>query len=118
MSRNPIIAPDVRSAPLLRSRSSVYDREGIASLLAIPMNFAGEPRGTLCFYFRNTHTFTEAEVQAASLLASLSSAAIATALLYEEQLNERLRLEFLANSGEMLVSSLDFETTLRKVASL
>ena len=38
--------------------------------------------------------------------------------MYEEQNLARVRSEFLANAGEVLSSSLDFPTTLQKVASL
>ncbi|WP_109488229.1 PAS domain S-box protein [Occallatibacter savannae] len=118
MSERPIVAPDVQASAELSSRSTVYEREGIVSLLAVPLNFAGETRGTLCFYFRKRHVFTEDEVEASSLLGSLAGPAIGTAELYEEQSSERVRLEFLANAGEALASSLDFETTLEKVAQL
>lgn len=114
----PIVATDVQSSPRLSSRSSVYAREGIASLLAIPMMFAGEPQATLCFYFRNRREFTPAEIQLGSFLGSISTSAIATAEFYEEQSSERLRSEFLADAGEVLASSLDYQTTLQKVASL
>ena len=114
----PIVATDVQSSAKLSSRSSVYAREGIVSLLAIPMMFAGEPQGTLCFYFRKTREFTSAEVELASFLGSISTSAIATAEFYEEQSSERLRSEFLANAGEALSSSLEYQTTLQKVANL
>jgi PAS domain S-box-containing protein len=115
---SPIVAVDVQSSAKLSSRSSVYAREGIVSLLAIPMMFAGEPQGTLCFYFRERREFTPVEVQLGSFLGSISTSAIATAEFYEEQSSERLRSEFLANAGEVLSSSLDYQTTLQKVASL
>lgn len=118
MDVSPIIATDVQSLPLLASRSDVYEREGIKSLLALPLIFDGAPQGTICFYYRSRHDFHESEINYGSVLANIASAAIGAAEMYDAQIAERLRSDFLANAGVVLASSLDYQATLRQVANL
>jgi PAS domain S-box-containing protein len=85
MPASPVIAEDVQQTTLLSDRRDGYLREGIRSLLVVPLVIHGERCGTLTFYYRNPHHFTEAEVQLATALANLSASALGTAELYEEQ---------------------------------
>src|SRR5205814_3508450 len=78
----------------------------------------GEVLGTLTFYYRRHHEFTEAERSAASTLANLAAAAVATTRLYEEQAKTSEERRFLAEASAILASSLAYETTLKNVASL
>jgi PAS domain S-box-containing protein len=87
----PIVADDVRQSPLLAERRESYRREGICSLLAVPLRVGGEGNGTLVLYHRTPHHFSAAEIQVATALANLTAAALATADLYDEQ--RRLRAE-------------------------
>jgi PAS domain S-box-containing protein len=122
---NPVIADDIEQIELLESRRALYKTEGIRSLLAVPMHIHGEASGTLTYYYRNTHRFSDRELRVATALANLSSAAIGSAELYDEQRRLRAksqaaewRSNFLAEASSVLASTLDYEATLARVARL
>jgi signal transduction histidine kinase len=103
----------------------VYREEGIRSMLACPMRLGPERSGTLVFYYRAPHAFTEVEVQTGGALANLAAAALTTADLYDEQRAQRNAAEsarrqaaFLADATAILSRSLDYEQTLTGIAQL
>jgi PAS domain S-box-containing protein len=114
----PIVAPDVFSEPRLASRVAMYEREGICSLLTVPLVIEAAVSGTIAFYYREPHEFTESEVQYATALANLASSSLRIAELHAAQQRERQRLAFLAEASALLSSSLDYEGTLQQVARL
>ena len=121
----PLVVQDVDAAPLLERRREAYASEGIRSLLAVPLAMGEQGNGTLVFYYRKPHTFTEAEVQTAQALGNLAAVAITTATLHDELRRNhedadraRLRAEFLAHISAVLGQALDYEGTLRRVARL
>ena len=116
---------DIEQAPVLVNRLETYRAEGIRSLLTVPMTLHGTLSGTLVFYYRKPHQFTERETRLAATLANLTAAALGTSDLYERQKALRTvaeetahRTEFLAEAGSALASSLDYHLTLTKVAEL
>jgi PAS domain S-box-containing protein len=119
----PLIVEDVLADPLLASRRETYRREGVRSMLTLPLRAHGEAVGTLVFYYRTPRSFAETEVVVATALANLAASAVRTAELYDEQ--RRLRHEavtserratFLAEAATLLSTSLDYEKTLEAVA--
>ncbi|HEX8559694.1 MAG TPA: ATP-binding protein [Pyrinomonadaceae bacterium] len=119
----PLVVEDVFDDPLLAGRREVYRREGVRSMLTLPLRAHGEPLGTLVFHHREPRRFAETDVVVASALANLAASALRTAELYDEQ--RRLRGEaqtaerratFLAEATTLLTSSLDYEKTLEAVA--
>lgn len=112
-----------RSDELLQNRWDRYDREGIRSLIILPLRIHGEISGTLVLYCRTPHRFSEWEIEAAAALANIAAAAITTAELYESQWRLRreaekaaVRESFLAAAGAIFSESLDYEQTLVNVA--
>jgi PAS domain S-box-containing protein len=97
MPERPIIAEDVLAAPRLGEREKAYESEGIRSLLAVPLKVRREVDGSLVFYYRSPHRFSEVEVRVATALSNLAGSAIGIAELYDE-LKEagRRKDEFLA----------------------
>jgi signal transduction histidine kinase len=61
----------------------VARREGLISLLSVPLLFEGETIGTLNIYTGEPHVFSNEEIRILSALAELSAIAIAKARLYE-----------------------------------
>lgn len=123
--KEPIIAEDVEKAPSLLPRLESYRKEGIRSILVIPLRIHGVQTGTIVFYYRKPHHFSQVETRVATALANLAAVAIGNAELYEEQtvLRHRAeisqqRLAFLAEASHLLSSSLDYTTTLKQVAQL
>lgn len=83
----------------------------------------GEIGGTIVFYHRRPHRFTESELRLGAALGNLAAAALGTAELYERQVELRSEAEhlqrraaFLSEAGAVLGSSLDYEATLARVA--
>lgn len=109
---------DVLAEPSLKHFTEDYAREHIRSLLAVPMVCEGQTSGTITFYWRQPHTFSDIDFTYASALANLSAVAINISELQEQNGREKLRLSFLAEASEVLSSSLDYEATLQRVAQL
>src|SRR3712207_2419300 len=59
MPNTPIVVEDVMAHPLLAARGEAYRREGICSLLSVPLRLRGEISGTITFYYRQVHRFTQ-----------------------------------------------------------
>lgn len=76
-------------------------REGLVSLLSVPLLFAGQTIGTLSVYTDRPYKFSNEEIRILSALAELSAIAIEKAQLYErivnaeEQLRQREKLSAL-----------------------
>jgi signal transduction histidine kinase len=68
-------------------------REGLVSLLSVPLLFSGEAIGTLSVYTGVLHSFSNEEIHILSALAELSAIAIEKARLYERivDVEEQLR---------------------------
>ncbi len=93
----PVLAEDIRQVPLLSHRREVLEREGIRSMLVLPLSIRGTPSGSLVFYYRTPHPFTEVEVAVATALANLAASAIGSAERYDEvRGNDRRKDEFIA----------------------
>jgi PAS domain S-box-containing protein len=119
----PLVVEDVFATEMLASRRETYRREGVRSMLTMPLRAHGEVVGTLVFYYRTPRRFAETDVAVAKALANLAASAVRTAELYDEQ--RRLRGEsqaaerratFLAEAMTLLSSTLDYEKTLEAVA--
>jgi signal transduction histidine kinase len=73
--------------------AEVARREGLVSLLSVPLLFVGQAIGTLSVYSGHPHVFSNEEVRILSALAELSAIAIEKARLYERttDVEEQLR---------------------------
>jgi len=116
---------DVNESPMLETRREVYRAWGIRSLLLTPLWIRGQSSGSITFYYKTPHRSSDAEMRIAEMLGNLASSAIAMAELYENQRELRAQAEerekqlvFLAEASTELASSLDYETTLARVARL
>jgi len=117
-SREPIAAVNVAELPFLESRRDAYAREGIRSMLAIPLVIDEEATATLVFYYRTPHTFAADEVEIARALGNLAGAALRTADLHDEQRHSEQQALFIARAASALAASLDYQQTLKTVAQL
>lgn len=81
--------------------ASLARREGLASLLSVPLLYGGRATGTLNLYTGEPHTFSDEEVRVLSTYAELSALALEKARLYdrivsvEEELRQSERLSAL-----------------------
>ena len=115
----PLVVEDLRTVDWLSpAHRKAHAEAGTRSLLVSGLRYADRIVGTLAFYYREPHRFTEAETSAASLLANLAAAAIGTAELYDTQRRLADDQRFVARAIELLASSLEYEETLANVARL
>jgi signal transduction histidine kinase/ActR/RegA family two-component response regulator len=117
-SPEPIVAEDVMTRPTLQERREAYAREGLRSMLAIPLLINDRATGTLVFYYRAPHRFSTVEIETARALGNLAAAAIRTAELYEQQQYLLEQAAFLSRAAEALAASVDYQQTLRTLATL
>lgn len=80
--RKPLQVEDVRSSRLYQS-TEVARREGLVSLLSVPLVVGPEAQGVLNVYSSEPHTFSNEEIETLSALAELSAIALERARLAE-----------------------------------
>lgn len=126
LGAEPIVIEDTQSPCVIsKYRKDAYEAEKIRSLITVPLKLHGQIAATLVFYYRRPHHFPELEIRVASALGNLAGAALGTADLYAREADLRRKAEqqerkarFLAEAGQLLSSSLDYESTLKRVAEL
>lgn len=114
---------DIGSVPMLEPFRGIYEREGIQSMLVVPLGrqnqpLAGERHSTITFYWRQPRHFSARDLDYAAALGNLTATALKQRELREKAQKERQRLAFLADASATLASSLDYEATLQRVAEL
>jgi signal transduction histidine kinase len=121
---DPLVADDIEQIPSLEHRREKYRAEGIVALVTVPLPIRGQRSATLVFYHRTKRRTSDSELQVAMALGHLAAATLGHAESFEEERRLRdeaerqaARLSFLAESSSLL-TSLDYETTLRQVAQL
>ncbi|HEX4749853.1 MAG TPA: GAF domain-containing protein [Bryobacteraceae bacterium] len=124
-SGRPIVVEDVEKHAFVSLRLEAHRAEGIRSLITVPLQIQNAISGALVFYYREPHNFTDLEVLVSSAIGNLAGAAIGSADLYqrEKQLRElaqanEQRSAFLAEAGQILSSSLEFDQTLASIVEL
>lgn len=78
---NPVIIPDINSDTRFQYKEAAK-REGLVSVLCVPLEVHGEAIGVMRVYTNTPSTFSEEDIQFLSVLASLSALAIENASLY------------------------------------
>ena len=121
----PMVIEDVEAAPILANRREAHRAEGIRSMIMVPLRMQGSTAGTIVFYYRARHSFTNLDARVVAALGNLAAAALETAESYtrETRLKElaqsaERRANFLAEVGRVLSSALNYEVTLASVAEL
>jgi len=115
----PLVAEDIATADWIsEAHRRAHEQAGTRAMLVSGLRYGDRVVGTLVFYYRQTRGFTEAEKNAASLLANIAAAAIGTAELYQAQRRLAEDERFVAEASELLASSLEYERTLANVAAL
>jgi signal transduction histidine kinase len=90
--RKPIQVENVQTSSRYQN-AGLARREGLVSLLSVPLIFAGEAIGALNIYTDHPYKFSNEEIRILSALAELSALAIEKARLYERivDVEEQLR---------------------------
>ncbi len=109
---------DMRSDARGFFQGPVYEREGICSAMIVPWIVGATSNGAIIYYWRKPRKFSADDVDYALALSNLSASALNRLELNEQNRREKQRLAFLAEASAMLASSLDYESTLERVAQL
>lgn len=112
------VIPDVLAAPWLEQFREVYIAENIRGMLVAPLSLHDGRGGTLTFYWHTVHPLDQTDLDYAEALANLAAAALNQNELHLQNQREKQRLAFLAEASAVLASSLEYETTLNRVAQL
>jgi signal transduction histidine kinase len=113
--RRPVFIPDVGKAELL---NPLMSQKGLKSLLGVPLLVEGRLLGVLHVGTMEPRLFGEQDERTLQLLADRVSLAIEQSRLYEDERAASRRLEFLAEASELLGSTLDHATALRRLSTL
>ncbi len=103
--------------PRVSARRDAFVREGMTSMLVLPLQAGSRLAAAIAFYYRLPRAFTAVERESVQSLGRLASAVIATAESYDSQRRRRMESDLVAETGDILVSSLDYRDTLARVAA-
>jgi PAS domain S-box-containing protein len=108
LSEEPVICKDLRSEGRFRGHRLLHEH-GVLSGMTVIIRPEGRPFGILGAHTREPRVFTEDDANFLRAVANVLAAAIE-----RERAEEKQR--FLADTGALLSSSLDYRVTLRSVA--
>jgi PAS domain S-box-containing protein len=111
---------------VLRGREEIRTRyphlehaaEGERSMVCLPLRGARRILGVFTMTFPGRRAFEPNELEFFGILADACAQAIDRVSATEEATDQRAKLRFLADASAELASSLDYETTLARVAEL
>ncbi|HEX6324163.1 MAG TPA: GAF domain-containing protein, partial [Vicinamibacterales bacterium] len=115
---DPVQIDDVATAELVAPMRELHRREGVHSMLIVPLRISGANTGAVSFYERRPRAFTDVDTRVAGALASVAASALHISHLYAEREAAAQRATFLARAGALLSSTLDVSSTLSQVAVL
>ena len=114
----PIQVSDTALDSLTEQRRAAHAREGIRSMLVVPLRIHDVNSGAVVLYHRTPRLFSDVEVSMAGALGRVAASALHIADLYAAREQAAQRAAFLAQAGTLLASALDVKSTLSQVASL
>ncbi len=101
----PTVIEDVSHGSQWEHQQEIWLREGIRSLVVIPMRARGETFGVLAFYWGKTKRFSGEEIALGQAFAEQAAIAIRNAQIYADVRPMRDRLETLVeNAGDAIVT--------------
>jgi signal transduction histidine kinase/CheY-like chemotaxis protein len=121
----PMVIEDADTAKALEKHRDLQRREGIQSLLVIPLRISGKASGTVVFYYKKRHRFSDAEVRIGTGIGNLVGASLTSIRNVENEAalrrlaeKARKRAAFLAQLSTVLSQTLDLPTALEKLVRL
>ena len=105
MLPGPLLIADARAWPAVDARRQLYDQEGIASFLVLPLVIRAETAGTITCYYRTPKTeATETELDAAAAFSQIASIALSTE-----------RYDQLADVARDVAGRLDLDAVVQRI---
>ncbi len=114
-TRRPVVVDRLDEVELV---SPVLRERGVQSLVATPLIALGEVIGVMHVGSERPARFDEEDARLLQLVADRIALAINQSRLYEAEREARRRFRFLSEASELLGASLDYATTLRRLAEL
>ena len=105
---------DVRTDPR-STRRDVDEREGIRSMLCVPLRVAGTLLGVISAFSTRTAAFTMDDQRVLEAFAEQAGIAVQNAQLFEESLKRTRETRALFEAGRAVTASLDLERTIRVI---
>jgi PAS domain S-box-containing protein len=121
--REPVVVRDAslsldRDLRAIGIPEAILERISLGSAVAVPLVARGRALGFILFGDRTTGRYDDDDVGQAVEIARRTALAVDNARLYEAALERQRQLHFVAEAGEILSSSLDYDATLATVARL
>ena len=111
---SPIRVDDVRSDPR-SARRDVDEREGIRSMLCVPLRVGGNLRGVISAFSTRAASFTSHHQRVLEAFAEQAGIAIHNAQLFEQSLKRAQETRALFEAGRAVTQSLDVGRTIRVI---
>jgi PAS domain S-box-containing protein len=93
-------------------------RSDFTSMAIVPLTVGARPFGAVSLSFREPHRFEADERAFTVAVAAQAASALERNRLFDNERRRREQLDFLVEASEALVSTLDVDTTLERLASL
>jgi PAS domain S-box-containing protein len=92
-------------------------RSDFASIAIVPLTVGDEPFGAVSLSFNEPHRFSADERAFVVAIAAQAAGALERARLFDNERRRREQLDFLVEMSEALVSTLDVDVTLERLAA-
>ncbi|MBT4431217.1 MAG: GAF domain-containing protein, partial [Nitrospinaceae bacterium] len=113
--REPVTISDISHDPRYPFPIELAAKEGIASVLIVPLIYKENIIGTISFYWEKTVTLTDAEVAMGKAFADQAAVAIEIARLFRETEEHGRRLGTLVEVAQRLTRGLDLTDVLSSI---
>ena len=113
-SGQPVRADDLRADPRSTQRD-IDEKEGMRSMLSVPLRVAGEIIGVISAFSTTPGFFTDRHPMLLEAFADQAGAAIQNARLFEESQRRARETQALLEAGRAVNQSLDVEETIRLI---
>lgn len=114
--RRPLYFENARSDPRLNGVRDLNKREGLHTMLTLPLIYNDALIGALVLYHDQPHKYGEQETRILTVFANQAAMAITNARLYEEARNREREAALLAEAGRAFNASLKTREVLDLVA--
>lgn len=117
-TKQPIPINNVFQSDVYSKWQSVAQKEGYASMIALPLLFHNEAIGALSLYFKKPRNFLEKDINLIMTVVNDAAIAISYAKNKIDEINLQKKLATVHELSTSLLSTLDHEMILKKIGQL